>query len=82
MPLNARSCQPALTTILGQPSWSSSYRMANTMLMACSHFASMSLHRLMSSSEEEVRDWVGDELQNYAKVAQTTMRARDFCPFD
>ena len=32
------------------------------------------------AADEEVRDWVGDELQNYAKVAQTTMRVRHDLP--
>ena len=42
----------------------------------------MSLMSLLGAFKEaqlpqEVRDWVGDELQNYAKVAQTTTRVRD-----
>lgn len=42
----------------------------------------MSLISLLRAFKEtqlsqEVRDWVGDELQNYAKVAQTTTRVRD-----
>ena len=36
--------------------------------------------RCSAVADEEVRDWVGDELQNYAKVAQTTMRVRHDLP--
>eukprot|EP00439_Symbiodinium_sp_Y106_P036156 s2963_g4.t1 len=52
-------------------------RIAENMKVLSTRFDDYTRTAKLEQQLQEVRDWVGDELQNYAKVAQTTMRIEE-----
>ena len=50
-------------------------RLAEHMKLLAVRFEDYTRTAKLEQQLQEVRDWVGDELQHYAKVAETTMRA-------
>lgn len=52
-------------------------RIAENMKVLSTRFDDYTRTAKLEQQLQEVRDWVGDELQNYAKVAQTTTRIEE-----